>query len=92
MDTITILERFGRLSGLGKETEMKRDEVLAILAAHREPLQRLGVKSLTLFGSVARDEARPDSDVDLLVEQELACEIVYAPHYLKFEHSIIWAN
>jgi hypothetical protein len=22
-----------------------------------------------------------------LVEQELACEIVYAPHYLKFEHS-----
>jgi hypothetical protein len=27
-----------------------------------------------------------------LVEQELACEIVYAPHYLKFEHSIIWAN
>jgi hypothetical protein len=25
-----------------------------------------------------------------LVEQELACEIVYAPHYLKFEHSIIW--
>jgi len=27
-----------------------------------------------------------------LIEQELACEIVYAPHYLKFEHSIIWAN
>ena len=47
---------------------MKRDEVLAILAAHREALQRRGVKSLTLFGSVARDEARPDSDVDLLVE------------------------
>ena len=31
-------------------------------------MQRLGVKSLTLFGSVARDEAGPDSDVDLLVE------------------------
>ena len=27
-----------------------------------------------------------------LLGQELACEIVYAPHYLKFEHSIIWAN
>jgi len=26
------------------------------------------VKSLILFGSVARNEARPDSDVDLLVE------------------------
>ena len=66
MDTITILERFGRLSGLGKETEMKRDEVLAILDAHREELQKLGVKSLSLFGSVARDEAHADSDVDLL--------------------------
>ncbi|MGA7673353.1 MAG: nucleotidyltransferase family protein, partial [Nitrolancea sp.] len=29
-----------------------------------------GIKSLALFGSVARDEARPDSDVDILVEFE----------------------
>ncbi|WP_322096599.1 MULTISPECIES: nucleotidyltransferase family protein [Planktothricoides] len=28
----------------------------------------MGVKSLALFGSVARDEAKPDSDVDFLVE------------------------
>lgn len=27
-----------------------------------------------------------------LISQELECEIVYAPHYLKFEHSIIWPN
>ncbi|HLM71340.1 MAG TPA: nucleotidyltransferase family protein [Polyangiaceae bacterium] len=47
---------------------MRRDEVLAILQAHREDLRRLGVKSLSLFGSMARDEARPDSDIDLLVE------------------------
>ena len=47
---------------------MKRDEVLAIVIAHREQLQKMGVKSLQLFGSVARDEARPDSDVDFLVE------------------------
>ncbi|MGB3561088.1 MAG: nucleotidyltransferase domain-containing protein, partial [Geitlerinemataceae cyanobacterium] len=47
---------------------MKRDEVLAIIAAHREQLQAMGVKSLDLFGSVARDEARPDRDVDFLVE------------------------
>jgi predicted nucleotidyltransferase len=47
---------------------MKRDEVLAILEAHREQFQKLGVKSLSLFGSVARDEADADSDVDLLVE------------------------
>ena len=47
---------------------MERDDVLAILSNHREHLQNLGVKSLALFGSVARNEARPDSDVDLLVE------------------------
>jgi predicted nucleotidyltransferase len=47
---------------------MRRDEVLAIVQAHQEELTQLGVKSLDLFGSVARDEARPDSDVDFLVE------------------------
>ena len=47
---------------------VRRDEVLAILAAHRRELEERGVASLKLFGSVARDEARPDSDVDLLVE------------------------
>jgi predicted nucleotidyltransferase len=47
---------------------MRRDEVLAILQAHREDLRRLGVRSLSLFGSTARDEARPESDIDLLVE------------------------
>ena len=47
---------------------MKRAEVLAIVESHREQLQKMGVKSLQLFGSVARDEARRDSDVDFLVE------------------------
>lgn len=47
---------------------MRRSEALAILAAHQEHLKNFGVKSLALFGSVARDEASVDSDVDLLVE------------------------
>jgi predicted nucleotidyltransferase len=47
---------------------VRRDEVMAILSAHRQELEKRGVASLDLFGSVARDEARPDSDVDLLVE------------------------
>ncbi|GAB4161332.1 MAG: nucleotidyltransferase family protein [Cyanobacteria bacterium J069] len=47
---------------------MKREDVIALVQAHRVQLQALGVKSLDLFGSVARDEARPDSDVDFLVE------------------------
>jgi predicted nucleotidyltransferase len=56
---------------------MKRDEVLTILATHREQLEKLGVKSLSLFGSVARDEARFDSDVDLLVEFSKAGSISF---------------
>ena len=47
---------------------MRRDEALAILRAHRDELHQAGVKSIAIFGSVARDDARPDSDVDVLVE------------------------
>jgi predicted nucleotidyltransferase len=48
---------------------MRRADVIALISARREELARLfGVRSLSLFGSVARDEARPDSDVDVLVE------------------------
>jgi hypothetical protein len=46
---------------------MRRDDVLKALRAHNAELERFGVKSLLLFGSVARDEASTDSDVDLLV-------------------------
>lgn len=46
----------------------EREAVLAKLKGHRKDLSRLGVKSLALFGSTARGDARPDSDVDLLVE------------------------
>jgi predicted nucleotidyltransferase len=48
---------------------MKRHEVLEKLKQQRLELSKqYGIASLFLFGSVARDEARPDSDVDLLVE------------------------
>jgi predicted nucleotidyltransferase len=38
------------------------------LAARKEDLTRIGIKSMAIFGSVARDEARPDRDVNILVE------------------------
>lgn len=49
---------------------MRRDEVLTILRQHWVTLNSLGVRSLSIFGSVARNEARSDSDVDILVEFE----------------------
>ena len=47
---------------------MKRDEILAIVRANQKSLQKLGVKSLRLFGSGARNQIKPDSDIDFLVE------------------------
>jgi uncharacterized protein len=45
-----------------------RGEVQQRLSAHPSELKALGVLSLEIFGSVARGDARPGSDVDLLVE------------------------
>lgn len=47
---------------------MTRDEVLAKLRELKPWLAAQGVGRVRLFGSHARDEARPDSDVDLIVE------------------------
>jgi hypothetical protein len=50
---------------------LSKNEILEILRKHRDELRkRFGVKSLAVFGSVARGEAGPESDVDILVEFE----------------------
>jgi hypothetical protein len=50
-------------------SDMKQDVVLQTLKQkNAEMTQQFGVKSLLLFGSVARNEATASSDVDLLVE------------------------
>lgn len=47
---------------------MSSRSVITRIRKHRGQLEKLGVKSLSLFGSVARGEDHPDSDVDILVE------------------------
>jgi predicted nucleotidyltransferase len=48
---------------------MKQNFVLQVLKQNNAELEKqFGVKTLMLFGSVARDEATSKSDVDLLVE------------------------
>ena len=47
---------------------MKRTEVIAKLKAVEPALRALGVAALYLFGSYARDEAGPDSDLDVFVD------------------------
>ena len=47
-----------------------REQVLGRLEGNREALMRFGVKSLGLFGSVARGESTASSDLDFVVEFE----------------------
>jgi predicted nucleotidyltransferase len=50
---------------VGQSTAMNKDDVIARLRSHEAELKRAGVLRLSVFGSVARGEAKPDSDVDL---------------------------
>jgi uncharacterized protein len=55
-------ERIGKMSGpVGRKLRRRRHEMVAAAAKH-------GVTNLRVFGSVARGEERPDSDVDLLAD------------------------
>ncbi len=47
---------------------MNHQEILHHVKTHQPELQALGVKTLELFGSVARDETHPESDIDFLAE------------------------
>ena len=47
---------------------MNKTEILDALRSHGNDIKEFGVRSLSIFGSVARDEAAETSDVDLLVE------------------------
>ena len=48
---------------LGELVKSKREEIVRIAEGH-------GARKISLFGSAAREEAGPDSDVDFLVELE----------------------
>ena len=49
---------------------MRRDGVIQRWRANAEDLKSLGVRSVFLFGSTARDQARPESDIDVFVEYD----------------------
>lgn len=54
---------------------MDRQTVIERLSGHERELRALGVKSLALFGSTARGESGPDSDVDLAATFDEAARV-----------------
>ena len=49
---------------------MERDKILSLLKSRRRQLKKFGIHSLSIFGSVARDQAHTNSDVEILVDFE----------------------
>ena len=47
---------------------MQRADVISLLKRHEAELRQLGVEHLYLFGSAARNQAGPDSDIDLFFD------------------------
>jgi uncharacterized protein with HEPN domain/predicted nucleotidyltransferase len=62
-DTIAYGTEKGETMGIAALLDEKKKEIREIAAKH-------GARNVRVFGSVARGEARPDSDVDFLVEME----------------------
>ena len=56
---------------------MTKKELENKLAAHRHELRKLGVVSLAVFGSAARDESTQQSDIDLLVDFDREVGLFY---------------
>lgn len=60
------------------QASLTRQQAVAVLTASEPEIRALGVARLALFGSVLRNQARPDSDVDLLVQ--------FAPGAKTYDH------
>jgi len=72
---------------------MTRGHALAVLKRHEAELRRFGVRYAALFGSVARDAARQDSDIDVLVDLDPAAPVgVFADAERQFYLSDLFAG
>ncbi len=65
----------GDVTSRAGDAQVRDAPTLALLRAHRDAILRLaaqrGVSNIRVFGSVARGDAKPDSDIDLLVDFQI---------------------
>jgi uncharacterized protein len=64
--------RYNRLTQGGRkivtEHRPNRKQIIATLRAHQAELCRRGVRHAAVFGSIARGDAKPASDIDIMIE------------------------
>jgi uncharacterized protein len=66
---------------------MRRDDIIAKLKQAEPALRRAGVEALYLFGSTARDEGRPESDIDVFIDPKSDEEFGFL-QYMDAYHAI----
>lgn len=69
-------------------TGMTREQIIALLRRHEAELQKLGVVHISLFGSAARGESGPNSDIDLLASFDPAKKLSLFD-VLEIEHRLV---
>jgi predicted nucleotidyltransferase len=60
---------------MGETRDTAAEMIIATLCAHAAELRAAGIRHLSLFGSVARGEGEPDSDIDLAAELDREARI-----------------
>lgn len=68
--------------------DMSRDQIIATLRDHTPELHKLGVTAMSVFGSRARGDHRPDSDLDLLIDYDASrkfslVDLVHVEHFVQ---------
>lgn len=68
-----------RLEDVRQDKELDREKVLSMLKVYFQyNKERFGIEKIGLFGSFARGEARPDSDIDILIALKKPNLLTYA--------------